>query len=245
MLCPPSESTPQHDPAVAQRRAPLEKVPTDEWTLSGQRIVLLDCGLNRLPATSDGAQTQWLGDRRRAGRSAYAPPELFGGGRETGPTTDVYALGATLYHMLTGEAPVEAPSRALGTVLQPPHRANVRINPALSEAVMWALELRSEHRPPTVEAFLNQLSQCGSEAPVRQARCRLHRQPVRHLKKSYPYHRLNRFLQRMALRPLPQDRLTLFKYQPFQPLIKRRVTLLSVSHPTVLHPMEAPRPQAR
>jgi serine/threonine-protein kinase len=169
MLCPPGESAPQHDAAAAQRRAPLEKVPTDEWTLAGQRIVLIDCGLNRLPSANDLQQTQWLGDPQQANRRAYTAPELFGAGRESGPATDVYALGATMYHMLTGRAPVEAPERAQGTVLKPPHRENVGINPALSEAVMWALELRSEHRPSTVDAFLKHLAQCGSEAPLNKA----------------------------------------------------------------------------
>ena len=169
MLCPPTESALEHDTSGVNRRAPLPRVPTDQWTLAGQRIVLLDCGLKRLPLVNDGTQTLWLNEPQRSGQCQYAPPELFGRSRdhdqsrENEPTTDVYALGATLYHMLTGQTPVDALMRAHGTVLPPPHRVNAHVSAALSEIVMWALELRSEHRPQTIDAFTKQLSQCGGD----------------------------------------------------------------------------------
>lgn len=46
-------------------------------------------------------------DDTDTGISAYAAPEQFGG--KTDPRTDIYALGATMYHLLTGKAPYEPP----------------------------------------------------------------------------------------------------------------------------------------
>lgn len=46
-------------------------------------------------------------DDTDTGISAYAAPEQFGG--KTDPRTDIYSLGATMYHLLTGKAPYEPP----------------------------------------------------------------------------------------------------------------------------------------
>jgi serine/threonine protein kinase len=163
MLCPPSDSPQQPETSNTERRAPLPRVPTGEWTLAGERVVLLDCGLNHVPASNNAMQTRWLPDAQQAAWYRYAPFELWSDSATPEPAADVYALGAVLYHMLTGRPPIEAPERAQGTALEPPHRANARISPELSEAVMWALELRSDHRPETMTALLKHLSQCGSE----------------------------------------------------------------------------------
>lgn len=47
-----------------------------------------------------------LSDTVSLGTQGYAPPEQFGGG-QTDPRSDIYALGATLYHAVTGHGPTK------------------------------------------------------------------------------------------------------------------------------------------
>ncbi|HEX8463769.1 MAG TPA: serine/threonine-protein kinase, partial [Abditibacterium sp.] len=91
--------------------------------------------------------------------AGYAPLEQYTRSGTHGPYTDVYSLSATLYHLLTGQKPLEAPRRATGEVLASPHEVNPIITPALSAAVMHGLEIAPNQRPATVEAFLNELTQ--------------------------------------------------------------------------------------
>ncbi|MGB9878124.1 MAG: protein kinase domain-containing protein [bacterium] len=87
----------------------------------------------------------------------YAPLEQYSQVAERGPYTDIYALSATLYHMLTGQAPIDAPSRDAGTKLPSPREVNPSISEAVSRAVMAGLEMDYRKRPQSVEDFLSLL----------------------------------------------------------------------------------------
>ncbi|GHU63295.1 serine/threonine protein kinase [Clostridia bacterium] len=70
------------------------------------RLVLVDFGIARRYKQEQGADTVYLGTR------GYAAPEQFLDQEETKQSdarTDIYSLGATLYHMLTGHNPAKAP----------------------------------------------------------------------------------------------------------------------------------------
>jgi serine/threonine protein kinase len=117
------------------------------------RVVLIDFG---------NARTFAAGMTRRMTTMVtpgYTPLEQYGQQVRFGPYTDIYALGATLYHLLTGEMPPSATDRATGDDLRPPHEANPAVSPEVSEAVMWAMEMRIDERPQTIADFLTALNQ--------------------------------------------------------------------------------------
>ena len=53
-------------------------------------------------------------------KPGFTPPEQYNRIDRQGPSTDIYALGATLYYALTGEIPVEATDRKRDHTLPPP-----------------------------------------------------------------------------------------------------------------------------
>jgi serine/threonine protein kinase len=103
------------------------------------RVVLIDFGSAREFAEGKTTtQTAIL-------TPGYAPIEQYSTRSQRGPYTDIYALGATMYFLLTGEKPIPATDRVAEELL-PPHKVNSRVTSQLSSAVMLAMELKSEHR---------------------------------------------------------------------------------------------------
>ena len=66
-------------------------------------IVLIDFGIAREYKNQNSTDTVYLGTQ------GYAAPEQFGGHGQTDARTDIYCLGATMYHLLTGHNPSEPP----------------------------------------------------------------------------------------------------------------------------------------
>jgi hypothetical protein len=94
------------------------------------------------------------------GTPAYMSPEQARGDREAmGPATDVYGLGAVLFHALTGAPPFSGRSffEVLGRVCdEAPPSARARraeVSPALDDVVCRALAKRPEDRYPTARAL--------------------------------------------------------------------------------------------
>jgi serine/threonine-protein kinase len=121
------------------------------------RIVLLDFGLSTHFDGGDAYGTRRLDAILRYGTPGYAPLEQYTQSGAVSTATDVYALGATLYHLLTGQAPPPATDRAFGARLEAPHRLRPGMSAPVSDAILWALRMKPESRPPTVQAFAERL----------------------------------------------------------------------------------------
>lgn len=138
----------EHDPPVLHR----DIKPANIKLTPSNRIKLVDFGLVKL-LEEDDARTITVVQGR--GTALYTPLEQYGGDSgHTDVRSDIYALGATLYHLLTGQAPPSAKTRFLTPgKLRPPRELNPRISFAVSDAVMWAIEMHPDDRPQSVKAF--------------------------------------------------------------------------------------------
>jgi serine/threonine-protein kinase len=118
------------------------------------RVVLIDFGLTKKVEEVIGLGTRQLAATTRFGSDGFAPPEQYLRSGVLGKYTDVYALGATLYFLLTGTIPISAPERAMGGVLMPIHQTNPSISRSLSDAAENAMELDKDKRPRSVQCFI-------------------------------------------------------------------------------------------
>jgi serine/threonine protein kinase len=84
----------------------------------------------------------------------YAPIEQYERRGDFGYYTDVYALAATLYTLLTLRVPIPANYRAEDDViLQPPQKYNRKISDKVNAAILKGMELEPQNRPQTVREF--------------------------------------------------------------------------------------------
>lgn len=124
-------------------------------------LKLVDFGLVKQMAPDEVTVTVIQG----RGTAQYTPLEQYGGDTgHTDPRTDIYAFGATLYHLLTNQPPPEAKHRFLdASVLLPPRQFNPDLSPGLEHTILWAMALHPDDRPPNMREFRRALE--GASAP--------------------------------------------------------------------------------
>ncbi len=92
------------------------------------------------------------------GRSkGFAPPEQYAGMQQFSPVTDIYAMGATLYNMLTGVIPVES-INLFEEDITPIQEYNPSASPHIVNAINLAMNPRRNKRPQSVNEFRSLLS---------------------------------------------------------------------------------------
>ncbi len=112
-------------------------------------IKLVDFGLVKILSPDE---TRTITIVQGHGTALYTPLEQYG--EDAGHTdvrSDLYSFGATLYHLLTNRPPVEAKQRFLTpSALILPHEINSEISERTERAVLWAMAMHPDDRPPGI-----------------------------------------------------------------------------------------------
>lgn len=115
-------------------------------------IKLLDFGATRYVTTANSKSLAIIL------KQGYAPEEQYRSRGERGPWTDVYALAAVMYRMITGNVPDESVDRALMDELKEPSKLGISIPKNIENAMMNALNVYQKDRTPSAEVFLKELN---------------------------------------------------------------------------------------
>ena len=137
----------------SHNRLHLDVKPQNIMIDQSGKAVLIDFGVSKQYDEVNGENTSTL----LGCTPGYAPIEQSGNGvSEFYPSTDIYALGATLYKALTGETPLPAHQRASSKRLKELQFPE-GISPATREAVECSMQLYVDNRPQSVGEFLSLL----------------------------------------------------------------------------------------
>ena len=88
-------------------------------------------------------------------KHGYAPEEQYRSHGEQGPWTDVYALCAVFYRMITGKVPEPAMDRIFSDALKRPEELGTKVSPTVSEAIMQGLAVKKEDRIQSVRELMD------------------------------------------------------------------------------------------
>jgi serine/threonine-protein kinase len=102
------------------------------------RIMLIDFGIAR-----------WVNKKEKGvtavGTMGYAPPELFSG--QADARVDIYSLGATMFHLMTGSDPQDNPLLIFDFTKNPrPRQINPQLSSEMERILIRAVEYKPEHR---------------------------------------------------------------------------------------------------
>ena len=119
-------------------------------------VKLVDFGLVKVLHDDDSRTVTVVQGR---GTVAYTPLEQYGG--DTGYTdarSDIYSMGATLYHLLSGIPPADAKERFLRPgVLVSLRNINPAVSPRVERVVFQALAMHPNERPPNIRSLREML----------------------------------------------------------------------------------------
>ncbi len=127
----------------------LDIAPDNIWIMPDGRIKIIDFGAAKSKQVKKDNETIIL-------KPGFAPPEQYRRNGKIGPWTDIYAVGATLYFLLTGEVPLESSDRDKEDVMQEPAMLAV-ISKVANDVTMRAMAVRPELRFKTAREFATEL----------------------------------------------------------------------------------------
>src|SRR5262245_2257601 len=114
------------------------------------RVMLIDFGIARWVSQQEKGVTA-------VGTMGYAPPELFSG--RVQPASDVYSLGATMFHLMTGSDPQDNPLLIFDFSKNPrPRQIAPSLSTEIEQILMRAVEYKPEDRFRTAREMHNTLA---------------------------------------------------------------------------------------
>ena len=125
--------------------------PDNIMITKSKQVKLTDFGAARVFDTEDTKSITVVLKR------GYAPEEQYRAKGNQGPWTDVYALCATMYRMITGVTPQEALERIIDDSVEPISKYEPNIWPEIEFAIMKGLSLKAKDRYQTVDELVNAL----------------------------------------------------------------------------------------
>lgn len=124
----------------------------DNIKVNGDEVTLLDFGAARNATTGNSKSLSVIV------KSGYAPEEQYRSRGDQGPWTDVYAMAAVIYHLITGKLPIESIERSVKDELKTPTQLGFPIPQGVENALMNALNVKAEYRIQTAKEFADALS---------------------------------------------------------------------------------------
>jgi serine/threonine-protein kinase len=131
-------------------------------------VKLADLGLARAIGDKEAAEAE---AGKAYGTPYYISPEQIRGEVNIGPQADIYSLGATLYHMVTGSVPFngknpsEVMQKHLKTPLVPPDHVNPRLSAGISEVVERMMAKSRKDRYKNCQELLTDLRAVRRKEP--------------------------------------------------------------------------------
>jgi serine/threonine-protein kinase len=124
-----------HEPSIVYRDLKPANVMIDSNT---GRVMLIDFGIARWVNKEEKGVTA-------VGTMGYAPPELFSGNVEA--RSDIYSLGSTMFHLLTGADPQSNPLLIFDFQKNPrPRQINSQLSDQIEQILMRSVEYNAEAR---------------------------------------------------------------------------------------------------
>ncbi|MFG0256794.1 MAG: serine/threonine protein kinase [Phycisphaerales bacterium JB043] len=131
---------------------------------------LADMGLARAMTDKEAAEAE---QGKAFGTPYYISPEQIRGEKHITPSADIYSLGATLYHMVTGAVPFDGKNptdvmrKHLKAELVPPDHVNPKLSAGISQVIEMMMAKHVAKRYPSCSDLLTDLRAIRKgEAPV-------------------------------------------------------------------------------
>ena len=126
--------------------------PSNIMRLSNGEVKILDFGTARNQGGNENYNSSMML------KPGYAPEEQFRQQGELGPWTDVYAISATIYKLITNVTPENSTDRVYGDTLMRPGKLGAKISPAQEAALMKGMAVSAKNRTGTMGELLDSLN---------------------------------------------------------------------------------------